>query len=211
MKSWTILALLFTVCAVFLGVGHTEETPDDFREVALEDANNDAENDAQLADSFKNPENDDDDDDDNDDDDDDDESRENAVDGVNETPSNDEDEPEMFKRAPWRRRRRRRRRRRIWRLRRIRLPRIRIRLRRVVRRVKDKLKKFKPCLKTVCGFVKNSRSLIVKWACRQVDKLRDEEEYPLLSSDEMFIEAHEADELVKQGYVKEEQRKNESP
>jgi hypothetical protein len=31
-------------------------------------------------------------------------------------------------------------------------------------------------------------------------------EYPLLSNDETFIEAHEADELVKQGYVKEEQR-----
>ena len=36
-------------------------------------------------------------------------------------------------------------------------------------------------------------------------------EYPFLSSDETFIEAHQADELVKQGYVKEEQRKNESP
>ena len=79
----------------------------------------------------------------------------------------------MFKRAPWRSRRRRRRRRRIWRrprirLPRIRLPRIRIRLRRVVRRVKDKLKKFKPCLKTVCGFVKNSRSLSKSYARRLI-------------------------------------------
>jgi hypothetical protein len=48
MKSWTILALLVAVCAVFLSVGHTEETADDFREAVLEDANSDAENDAQL-------------------------------------------------------------------------------------------------------------------------------------------------------------------
>jgi hypothetical protein len=32
---------MVAVCAVFLGVGHTEETEDDFREVALEDAVND--------------------------------------------------------------------------------------------------------------------------------------------------------------------------
>ncbi|CAB4031752.1 Hypothetical predicted protein [Paramuricea clavata] len=136
-----------------------------------------------------NPENDDDDNDGHDDD-----ESENAIDSVNETPSNYEDEPEMVKRAPWRRRRR---------------PRIRIRIPHIVRRVKDKvkdkLKQFKPCLKTVCGLVKNSKKLIVQWACRQVDKLRDEE-YPLLSNDETFIEAHEADELVKQGYMKEEQR-----
>jgi hypothetical protein len=41
MKCWPILALLVAVCAVFLVVvGHTEETADDFREAALEDAVN---------------------------------------------------------------------------------------------------------------------------------------------------------------------------
>jgi hypothetical protein len=48
MKSWTILALLVAICAVFLGVGHTEETADDFRETVLEDAYTNTENDAQL-------------------------------------------------------------------------------------------------------------------------------------------------------------------
>jgi hypothetical protein len=43
MKCWTILALLVAICAVFLGVGHTEETTDDFREPALEDAVNEDE------------------------------------------------------------------------------------------------------------------------------------------------------------------------
>jgi hypothetical protein len=43
MKCWTILDLLVAVCAVFLVVGHTEETADDFREAALEDAVNDEE------------------------------------------------------------------------------------------------------------------------------------------------------------------------
>jgi hypothetical protein len=48
MKSWTILALLVAVCAVFLGVGHAEETADDPKEAVLEDAYSDTENDAQL-------------------------------------------------------------------------------------------------------------------------------------------------------------------
>jgi hypothetical protein len=43
MKSWTILALLVTICAVFVGVGHTKTTTDDFREPALEDAVNEDE------------------------------------------------------------------------------------------------------------------------------------------------------------------------
>jgi hypothetical protein len=43
MKCWTILALLVAVCAVFLGVGHSEETPDDVREAVLEDVGNDEE------------------------------------------------------------------------------------------------------------------------------------------------------------------------
>jgi hypothetical protein len=46
MKSWTILSLLVAICAVFLGLGHTEVTADDFRETVLEDAY--TENDAQL-------------------------------------------------------------------------------------------------------------------------------------------------------------------
>ena len=41
MKSWTVLALLVTVFAVFLGVGDTEETSDDFEEQALEEFYND--------------------------------------------------------------------------------------------------------------------------------------------------------------------------
>jgi hypothetical protein len=48
MKSWTILALLVAICAVFLDLGHTEETADDFRETVLEDAYTNTENDAQL-------------------------------------------------------------------------------------------------------------------------------------------------------------------
>jgi hypothetical protein len=48
MKSWTILALLVAVCAVFLGFGHTEETEDDLKEAALEDVYSDTENDVQL-------------------------------------------------------------------------------------------------------------------------------------------------------------------
>jgi hypothetical protein len=43
MKCWTILTLLVAVCAVFLVVGHTEETTDDFKEAVLEDAVNDEE------------------------------------------------------------------------------------------------------------------------------------------------------------------------
>ena len=53
------------------------------------------------------------------------------MDSVNDTPSNDEDEPEMFKRSPWRRRRGRRRRRRF----RIRRGIRRIRVRRIIRKV----------------------------------------------------------------------------
>ena len=30
MKSWTVLALLFAICAVLVSVGHSEETEDDF-------------------------------------------------------------------------------------------------------------------------------------------------------------------------------------
>ena len=41
MKSWTLLALLVTVSAVFLGVVHAEETSDDFEEQALEEFYND--------------------------------------------------------------------------------------------------------------------------------------------------------------------------
>jgi hypothetical protein len=48
MKSWTILALLVAICAVFLGVGHTEETADDPKEAVLEDAYSDTENDVRL-------------------------------------------------------------------------------------------------------------------------------------------------------------------
>ncbi|CAB4005380.1 Hypothetical predicted protein [Paramuricea clavata] len=70
MKSWTILALLVAICAVFLGVGHAEETADDFREAALEDTYSDTdENDVRLADSFVNRENDADDENDDEDDD----------------------------------------------------------------------------------------------------------------------------------------------
>ena len=48
MKYWTILALLVAVFAVFLKVGDTEETTDDFKEAALEDVHSDAEDDEQL-------------------------------------------------------------------------------------------------------------------------------------------------------------------
>ncbi len=48
MKCWTILVLLVAICAVFLGVGHSEETEDDFKEAALEDVQSDTEDDAQL-------------------------------------------------------------------------------------------------------------------------------------------------------------------
>ena len=41
MKSWTVLALLATVSAVFLAAVHTEETSDDFEEQALEEFYND--------------------------------------------------------------------------------------------------------------------------------------------------------------------------
>ena len=41
MKSWIILALLVTVAAVFLAVGHSEETSDDFEDRALEEFYND--------------------------------------------------------------------------------------------------------------------------------------------------------------------------
>ncbi|CAB4005381.1 Hypothetical predicted protein [Paramuricea clavata] len=109
MKSWTILALLVAICAVFLGVGHAEETADDFREAALEDTYSDTdENDVRLADSFVNRENDADDENDDEDDDesdgeDDDESdgddeTENTLESVKGTPSNDDEKP---KRSPW--------------------------------------------------------------------------------------------------------------
>ena len=120
MRFWTILALLVAVCAVFLGVGHTEETADDIREVALEDA----ENDEGLPDSFESTESEDDDDDDDDkepgaaDKESDGNTlteTEHALESVNETPSNNQDESAFFKRTPWRRRRRRRRRRRFFR------------------------------------------------------------------------------------------------
>ncbi|CAB4034667.1 Hypothetical predicted protein [Paramuricea clavata] len=118
MKCWTILALLVAICAVFLGVGHTEETTDDLNEAALEDAYSDTENDVQLADSSVNRENDyahDENNDDDDGDDDDDDETENAVDSVKETPSNDDDKAEISKRTPWGRRRRYwPRRRRVW-------------------------------------------------------------------------------------------------
>ena len=120
MKCWTVLALLVAVCALFLGVGHTEETTDDIREVAFEDV----ENDEDLLDSFENTESEDDDDDDGDDDDDDDDDErgaadeesdgntltetENALESVNENPSNNEDELALFKRILWGSRRRRR-------------------------------------------------------------------------------------------------------
>jgi hypothetical protein len=39
---------MVAICAVFLGLGHTEETADDFRETVLEDAYTNTENDAQL-------------------------------------------------------------------------------------------------------------------------------------------------------------------
>jgi hypothetical protein len=48
MKCLTILALLVAVCAVFLGVGRSEETADDLREADLEDLYNDIEDDEQL-------------------------------------------------------------------------------------------------------------------------------------------------------------------
>ena len=42
MKCWTILALLVTVCAVLLGVGHSEETTalEDFEEQSYSDTEN---------------------------------------------------------------------------------------------------------------------------------------------------------------------------
>ena len=46
MKCWTLLVLLVAVCAVFLGVGHSEETEDDFKETALEDVQSDTKDDA---------------------------------------------------------------------------------------------------------------------------------------------------------------------
>ena len=36
MKCWTVLALLFAICAVFLSFGHTEETEDDFKQPDFE-------------------------------------------------------------------------------------------------------------------------------------------------------------------------------
>jgi hypothetical protein len=49
MKSWTILALLVAICAVFLGFGHTEETAtDDLKEAVLEDVYSDTGNYVQL-------------------------------------------------------------------------------------------------------------------------------------------------------------------
>ena len=75
--------------------------------------------------------------------------RENALDNVNETPSNDEDEPKMFKRTPGRRRRRRRRRRRFLRIR--------------GRRIKERIKKIGKGLKKVCEFVKNVKNKSKCW------------------------------------------------
>ena len=44
MKFWTILALLVAICAVFLGVGHTEETGENIEQTAnFEDSENDEE------------------------------------------------------------------------------------------------------------------------------------------------------------------------
>jgi hypothetical protein len=77
--------------------------------------------------------------------------RENTLDNVNETPSNDEDEPKMFKRTPGRRRRRRRRRRRF----------LRIRVR--GRRIKERIKKVGKVLKKVCEFVKNVKNKSKCW------------------------------------------------
>ena len=68
--------------------------------------------------------------------------RNNALESVNETPSNDEDKPEMFKRTPWRLRFFRRRGLRTW-----------------GRRLKDKFKNFGKKIhggaKKFCGWLKN--------------------------------------------------------
>jgi hypothetical protein len=48
MKCWTILALLVAVCAVFLGVGHSEETADDLSVETFKDDNSDIKDDEQL-------------------------------------------------------------------------------------------------------------------------------------------------------------------
>jgi hypothetical protein len=64
--------------------------------------------------------------------------RENTLESVNETPSNDDDEPEMFKRAPWGRRRQR-----FWN-----------RVKRIAKKVHGHVKKVHGHAKKVCKWVK---------------------------------------------------------
>ena len=48
MRFGAILALLAAVCAVFVGVGRTEEAAEDFKEAAFEDVATDTQDDEKL-------------------------------------------------------------------------------------------------------------------------------------------------------------------
>ena len=89
--------------------------------------------------------------------------RGNALDSVNDTPSNDEDEHEMFKRSPWPRKRRRRRRR----SRRRRFH-IRIRARRIIQRV-CKYGRFIPHVGTYIVYTVSNNITVLEVSTRRTD------------------------------------------
>lgn len=86
------------------------------------------------------------------------------MESINETPSNDEDESEMFKRTPWGFRRRR-----FFRRRSLRTwgRRVREKVKNFGEKVKNVGKKIHSGAKKVCGWVKDSKHISKSYSLRQ--------------------------------------------